>query len=169
MDSKGKEKGYIVFIGGIMQVFIRLKIGQEEKLSKTLNYVYVPESVIKVKVLPVPEFIKDAVCKSCKQPAKFMLEDMTLTCQPCLEQILKSVSTLEKKEDTVVPLTEETLAKMKFEWSADRERWYSIRGIGLKPKNMDSFLAAIKKVFISGQFLVCEAEYNKDKKELQIS
>ena len=152
-----------------MQVFIRLKAGQEEKLSKTLNYIYVPESPIRVKVLPIPEFIKDAVCKSCKQPAKFMLEDMTLTCQPCLEQILKSVSTLEKKEDTLVPLTEETLAKMKFEWSTERERWYSIRGIGLKPKNMKSFLETIKKVFISGQFLVCEAEYDKDQKALQIN
>ena len=152
-----------------VQIFIRLKVGQEEKLSKTLNYTYIPESLIKVKVLPVPEFIKDAVCKSCKQPAKFMLEDMTLTCQPCLELILKSVSTLEKKEDTLVPLTEETLAKMKFEWSTDRERWYSIRGIGLKPKNMKDFLEVIKKVFISGQFLVCEGDYSKDKKELQIN
>lgn len=151
-----------------MQIFIRLKAGQEEKLSKTLNYTYIPEKSIKVKVLPVPEFIKDAVCKSCRQPAKFMLEDMTLICQPCLEQILKSVSTLEKKEDTLVPLTEETLAKIKFEWSTDRERWYSIRGIGLKPKNTKSFLETIKKVFISGQFLVCEAEYNKDAKELII-
>lgn len=151
-----------------MQIFIRLKAGQEEKLSKTLNYTYVPEKSIKVKVLPVPEFIKDAVCKSCRQPAKFMLEDMTLICQPCLEQILKSVSTLEKKEDTLVPLTEETLAKIKFEWSTERERWYSIRGVGLKPKNMKSFLETIKKVFISGQFLVCEAEYNKDAKELVI-
>jgi len=151
-----------------VQIFIRLKAGQEEKLSKTLNYTYVPEKSIKVKVLPVPEFIKDAVCKSCRQPAKFMLEDMTLICQPCLEQILKSVSTLEKKEDTLVPLTEETLAKIKFEWSTERERWYSIRGVGLKPKNMKSFLETIKKVFISGQFLVCEAEYNKDAKELVI-
>jgi hypothetical protein len=151
-----------------VQIFIRLKAGQEEKLSKTLNYTYIPEKSIKVKVLPVPEFIKDAVCKSCRQPAKFMLEDMTLICQPCLEQILKSVSTLEKKEDTLVPLTEETLAKIKFEWSTDRERWYSIRGIGLKPKNTKSFLETIKKVFISGQFLVCEAEYNKDAKELII-
>ena len=151
-----------------MQIFIRLKAGQEEKLSKTLNYTYIPEKSIKVKVLPVPEFIKDAVCKSCRQPAKFMLEDMTLICQPCLEQILKSVSTLEKKEDTLVPLTEETLAKIKFEWSTERERWYSIRGVGLKPKNMKSFLEIIKKVFISGQFLVCEAEYNKDAKELVI-
>ena len=151
-----------------VQIFIRLKVGQEEKLSKTLNYTYIPESSIKVKVLPVPEFIKDAVCKSCKQPAKFMLEDMTLTCQPCLEQILKSVSILEKREDTLVPLTEETLAKMKFEWSTERERWYSIRGVGLKPKNMGLFLETIKKVFISGQFLVCEAEYDKDKKCLTI-
>lgn len=165
MDTKRKEKRNGVFI---MQIFIRLKAGQEEKLSKTLNYTYKPKQKVKICLIPIPPFIEDPICYICKTKANYMFEDFRLVCSDCLDTMIEGITKLEKNEDTTVPLTEDTLKRIKFEWSADRERWYSIRGSGFEPKNMSSFLAKLKEAFITGKFMIAEAEYKKETKTMVI-
>ena len=152
-----------------MQVFIRLKAGQEDKLSKTLNYTYKPKSKLKVCLTAIPPFISNPKCHICGGNASYMLEDYKLMCSLCFDSVLNGISELQKTEDTMVPLTEDTLKRMKFEWSIDRERWYSIHGSGLKPKNVKSFLLKVKESFISGKMLVVECEYEKETKSMNIS
>jgi hypothetical protein len=151
-----------------MQIFIRLREGQEDKLSKILNYTYKPKQPMKICLTAIPPFIKDPVCHICKTRADYMQDDCKLVCAECVNEMIKGMTELQKKEDTTFPLTADTLKKIKFEWSTDRERWYNIRGGSFKPKDMDAFLAKVKDSFISGKFLIAEGEYEKETKMMTI-
>jgi len=98
----------------------------------------------------------------------FMLEDTSFICRRCLENILDSTVRMEEYEDIKVPLTEETVRQLRFEFSFNGERWYQVRGTNLVVKDWKKFLPKLKKALLNKTSLIVKGEYWREKKELII-
>lgn len=96
-----------------------------------------------------------------------MREDMSCVCPKCINKALVGVR-LETKVDVSIPLTKYTIRNIKFEWSVNDDRWYTVYGRGLKPRNWDRFLSELKNMILHDKTLSLEADYDKDRKEMTI-
>ena len=117
-------------------------------------------------LMPIPEWLKDALC-TCKEKAKFLLEDTTPVCEKCVSINLQSCeSSLSKKQDLSIPMTVDVLKRQSFEWSVDGgEKWYKVQGRNIKiDGNADEFLSQVKESLLNKSEAPFDAEYDKETK-----
>lgn len=96
-----------------------------------------------------------------------MLENMSCICSRCVNKPLAGIK-LETEDDVSIPLTKYTIRNIKFEWSVNGDRWYTVYGRGLKPRRWDKFLVRLKDMILRDRELSLNADYDKDKKEMTI-
>lgn len=148
---------------------IYIRLHHKENFDKIKNKIFKSAKEVHVKVYPIPKFLfKDKPKCHCGNDAYFMLEDMSFICRRCLEDILDSTVKMEEHEDIKVPLTEETVRQLRFEFSFDGERWYQVRGANLIVKDWKKFLPKLKKALLNKTSLIVKGEYWREKKELII-
>lgn len=153
-----------------MKILLRLAKDKEGKKPKTRlveNHTFVSKKSLIISIFPLPPFLKDPKCK-CGNPADFMLEDMTCMCNECLNNNLKGITSLEKNEEISIPLTKRTVTHIKFEWSVNGGRWYTLYGRNIKPKNWDRFLPQLRTMMMRDKTLTLDADYKKETKEMVI-
>jgi len=146
---------------------IELRPASNQKVVVVNNKVYKSDRNIRVKVFPIPNFIKEPKCL-CGKEAIAMEEEMNLICARCLQKKLETKVVLTSVKDMSIPLTEETIKRMRFEWSTDGDRWYYVHGKNLRPSNWDILIERIKKMVVQDAPITLEAEYRKETKELEI-
>ena len=144
---------------------LRLPV-DKTKVMNVINKVFVPSKPVQITLYPTI-MIENPKC-GCGNEAKYMLEDMSLTCNECLNKMMIHTSILQEKEDTAIPLNEGTIKRLRFEWSPDGERWYSVQGRNLIIGNVNSFIADLRKGIIADVPMETEAEYVKETKKMTI-
>lgn len=135
-----------------------------KQIGTTILYEYQAANQKCIVLLQIPEWLKDAPC-SCKNKAKFLLEDLTPICSDCiLKQIKKCDSSLNTKSDLSVPLTVDVLKRQSFEWSVDGgDKWYRVHGRNIViDGDKEEFLRQIKDSLLNKSAAQFEAEYDKD-------
>jgi len=150
-----------------MKIYLRMNKDEKDKTKCVDNTLLIPKESKVITVMTLPPFLKDPKC-GCGKPAEFILGDMTFTCCGCIGKGIVGSNVFMKKEDVSIPLTRVTITKMKFEWSINQNRWYTIYGRAFKPKDWDKFLAKLKGIILSGTMAIPDADYDKDKKEMTI-
>lgn len=153
-----------------MKIFLRLAKDKEGKKPKTRlveNHTFMSKKSLIISIFPLPPFLKDPKCE-CGNPADFVLEDMTCMCNECLNSSLKGVTSLEKNEEISIPLTKRTITRIKFEWSVNGGRWYTLYGRNIKPKNWDRFLPQLREMMMRDKTLTLDGDYKKETKEMVI-
>ena len=135
-------------------------------MKKVDNRVFMAKASKKILIVPIPHFLKEPKCK-CGKPADFMGENMTCICKECISEFFKGTK-LTKTPDVSIPLTRVTVLRLKFEWSVTRDRWYTIYGRSLRPKNWQNFLDKVGDMMIKDTMVLLEANYTKETKEMVI-
>jgi hypothetical protein len=139
----------------------------KEGIKRADKTIFVCKSPVTMTILVLPPFVNDAKCK-CGKDAEFMLDDMNFICSDCVGKEFVHSNHMMKEEDISIPLTRITINKIKFEWSVNQSRWYTIWGRNIKPKSWDKFVAKIREIILSGKITMFEGEYDKEKKEMVI-
>ena len=149
---------------------IYIRLHPKEKFEKIKNRMFKSAKEVHVKVYPIPKFLfKDRPkCVFCNAYAYFMLEDGSFICRKCLENLLNSTVKLEEYEDIKLPLNEETVRQLRFEFSFDEEKWYQIKGTNLVVRDWKRFLPKLKKALLNKTSLAIKGEYRRERKELII-
>lgn len=153
-----------------MKIFLRLAKDKEGKNPKTRlvkNYIFIPKKSLIISIFPLPPFLKNPKCE-CGNPADFILENMTCVCSECLNNSLKGVTSLEENEEISIPLTRKTITRIKFEWSVNGGRWYTLYGRNIKPENWDKFIPQLITAMMRDKTLTLDADYKKETKEMVI-
>jgi len=153
-----------------LQFFLRLSPKQNEDVdvSQVTNKLLKSERQIKVTLSPVPEWLQDATCY-CGNPAKYVLSDMSLVCPVCLDKMLAANVTYQEVADVGLPVTQETIKRIKFQWAVDPQgTWYNVSGWNLKPKNWDAFIVKVKSMILNKKEIPLDGDYDKNTKELLI-
>jgi len=135
-----------------------------KRASKTI---FVTEYPSEMTILTLPPFVENPKC-GCGKPAEFMLDNMKFICCACIGKQIVNSNYLNKEEDVSIPITRSTVSKIKFDWSTNRSRWYTVYGRGLKPKNWDSFIVKLKDIILNDSTIMFEGEYDKENKEMII-
>jgi len=149
-----------------MRIYLRLSESYKKQVKITKNSTFVSKTSKTVTLFPVPPFLKNPKCK-CGNKTEFMLEDMSCICSECVNKPLVGVK-LKTENDVSIPLTKYTIRNIKFEWSVNNDRWYTVYGRGLKPRNWNKFLVKLKDMILHDKELSLEVDYDKDKKEMTI-
>lgn len=150
-----------------MQIFLRLAETKKKKIRIVENYTFTPRESLCITLVPVPSFLENPKCE-CGKPADFMLEDMICICRECLNINFKGITSLQKNNDISIPLTKRTITQIKFEWSVNGSRWYTLYGRNVKPKNWDKFLVQLRTMMLRNKTLNLNADYTKETKEMVI-
>jgi len=149
-----------------MQIYLR--IIDNKKIKVIMNKLFISEKNIKVKLYPIPNWIKNPKCQ-CGKKADYVLEDVSLICKKCLEDVLNVTTKLYELKDVNIPIIQETIKMLRFEWSTDKNRWYHIRGENIQPANWENFLESIKELITKNKStLQFNAEYDKNVKTLKL-
>ena len=153
-----------------MEILLRLakaKEGKKLKIRLVENYIFIPKKALSIVIFPLPPFLKDPKCK-CGNSADFVLEGMTCMCNECLNNEFKGATSLETNEDISIPLTRRTIVHIKFEWSVNGDRWYTLYGRTIKPRNWERFLPQLRTMILRNNTLSLNADYKKETKEMII-
>lgn len=150
-----------------MEISLRLAKTEKEKVKLVENHIYTSKKHLSIAVSSIPPFLTDPKCE-CGEPAISILEDMTCICVKCLNDKMNCLSSLVKNSDISILLTKNTIVRIKFEWSVNDERWYTIYGRSFKPKNWNSFLSKIKDMILNNRVITMNAEYTKETKEMMV-
>src|SRR3972149_5947413 len=145
-----------------MRMFLR--INPEQNISKAPNYEYVstfPEQVITV--CPIPPFIEEVKC-DCGEIATVFLNDEIYKCNICVKLLLPR-SKLTQSSAISFPITKKTVKDIRFEWSANGEKWYNIWATKIETKRWDSLLRDIKNMILENKPLEIEGDYDQLRKK----
>jgi len=137
-----------------------------KQIGATTMYEYQASQPKSITLFPIPEWLNDAFC-SCKDKAKFLLEDMTPICEKCLtDNLQKCKSTLNTKQDLSIPMTIDVIKRQSFEWSVDGgEKWYRVQGRNIRIEgDTDEFLTQVKSALLNKSEAPFDAEYDKETK-----
>jgi len=138
------------------------------------NVTFVNKSNILLKVYPIPEFGKGK-CSCGEGEIEFFTDDMVLCCSKCINRILGE-SLLKKKEALYYPSLEKSVRASVFEWSANNENWYRVRGSNVEgdshqhisKEEIDKRFLAFMKIVLMGQPQRFDGTYNKEGKLLTV-
>jgi len=149
-----------------MKIYFRLSKDYKKQVKMIENTIFVSKTSKSVTFFPIPPFLKNPKC-GCGTKAQFMLEDMSCVCSKCLNKPFVGVE-LKKEDDISISLTEWNIRNIKFEWSVNNDRWYTIYGRSLKPRNWKRFLSELKSMILHDKELSLEVDYEKETKILLI-
>ena len=150
-----------------MKAYLRLgEVKDKDQYKMLNNYSFNSETPKKIICYPIPPFVGEVKC-DCGEPTKFMNKNMQYKCFKCLNLLIGKTK-LQKTLDTSIPITKRTVMKIRFEWSVNGERWYSIYGSRFKPKHWNIFLMEIRELIINKNHIMLEVDYEKETKEMVI-
>jgi copper chaperone CopZ len=118
--------------------------------------------------LPPDDWVGPQECSTCDGKPDFLQEDMRPICNKCIDLITRGLNKKESKTEVSIPITTEIISRTRFEWSTDNEKWYSIKGKNIKTDRPDVFLKELKESILEKRPITVEADYDKDKKEMNI-
>ena len=151
-----------------MKLYFRIADNGKTKIKMAKNTIFKSKEPKMITICPLPSFLKGAKC-GCGKNAKFMFKNMsTFICNGCFEKNMENCTKLVKEEDVSIPITRTTILRLKFEWSINERRWYTVYGRNLRPKNWEKFLLRIRDMIISGKLTLFDGEYKREYKELVI-
>ena len=150
---------------------IFLRLNAEQNISKATNYEFISNVPSKVSICPIPEFIGEVKC-DCGEFATVILNDEIYKCNVCIK-LLVPESKLSKSNAISYPITKKTIKELKFEFSFNDEKWYTLWGRNIETNNWDTFLRDVKDMALNNREIEIEAEYikeeEKNRKRLVIS
>ena len=153
-----------------MQVYLRLGEKQNFVVRKTVNLVYTSQANIMICLYPLPKWFENPIC-GCKAEAVFLIDGPigfpVPICAKCLNSKIPMIK-LEEKEDVSFPMTERLVRKLRFEWSVNGDRWYSILGRNLKPNNWKVLFEKIRQIILSEGFITLNVDYKKETREMKV-
>lgn len=151
-----------------MQAHLRLAKLKEPAVQIVNSYIISSNKPLTVKICPIPHFLKDAKCK-CGKEAKIVFNDAGCACLECLNKMFEGTTEMVTIKDVSVPLTRRTIINIKFEWSVDGERWYTVYGRNLVTKDWNALIEKIKNMIVRDISVLLNADYDREKKQLKIS
>ena len=150
---------------------IYLRVAKEQNINISKNREFKSDENIHVLMYPIPDFIGEMNC-SCGNKAILIINDKDYKCASCIDKILSSTKLVESSA-TSIPITRKTITSIKFEWSVNKERWYTLYGRGIKTNRWNYLIGMINKMVINNEDVELEGDYQpdetrKDKKKMVI-
>lgn len=151
-----------------MKFYFRLAEGGKDKIKMADNIMFRPKKLKTITMCPIPPFLKGAKC-SCGKKATVMLKDTsTFLCFDCIKEYMIDCTELVKEQDVSIPITKTTILRLRFEWSINGERWYSVYGRNIHPQNWDKFISKVRNIIIDGKMTLLNGDYEREGKKLTI-
>ena len=144
------------------------KAGNDKKVEMTMKHTFTPFKPVKVKLFPIPMWLRDPKCDVCGKPANYLTESATPICAKCLNETIKNANRHDQEKDLSIPLNMDTLKRYAFEWSVDGKKWYRVHGSRIEPEYPETFLDSMRQALINKTEMEFEADYDKDSKILTI-
>lgn len=149
---------------------IDLRIASAD-LGSIENITFKPKSKVKMTLLPLPpkEWVGEQTCSLCGGKPDFLQESMQPICRKCINNMFTGLTKKQSTTETSVPITMEVVTHIRFEWSTDGEKWYSLAGKNIKVEDPNLFLNELKKSILEKRPMNVEADYIKEDRALIIT
>ena len=149
-----------------MKIYLRPIAGK--KISKTMNHTFIPLKPIKIRLYPIPMWLKDPKCETCKGPAAYLLKEATPICAVCLNKIIEKSNRYNQDEELSIPLTMDTIKRFAFEWSVDGNKWYRVYGKNIDTQNEKSFIIKMREGLLQNEPVIFDGDYDQKTKIMTI-
>jgi hypothetical protein len=110
----------------------------------------------------IPEFIEKTNC-DCGKPADLMLNNEIYKCNKCISLLIPQ-NKLEINMDVSIPITAQTIKKMRFEWHGEKwdgEKWYNLWGNIIVTSKWNEFIQTVKSMIITKKEVEIDGEYSQ--------
>lgn len=146
---------------------IHLRVNQEQGVNQVINHTFKYQNPLIIKLCPLPPFLEGEKC-SCGNKADYITKDDSCICKSCVKSSFPQ-NKLVSKKDVFSPITEKTIKGIKFEWSVNRDRWYTLWGRKIITENWKSLIITLKDMILKNKVIELEGEYDRDTKMMTIS
>lgn len=143
----------------IIKIFLRLN--SEQNINMATNYEFISGTDDKISLCPIPEFVGEVKC-DCGNIATLILNDEIYKCNTCIKLLIPRSSKLIKADASSYPLTKKTIKDLKFEWSVNQEKWYTLWGSKIETNNWKDFLKHVKDMIVNKKDVELNADYDRE-------
>jgi hypothetical protein len=137
-----------------------LRIAENSNINTAMNNEFKSDNPLKVILSPIPPFLEGIKC-DCGIPATILINDNIYKCNNCTKYIIP-ITKLHQNSDTTLPITIQTIKRMKFEWSTTEEKWYTLYGNRIETKHWDVLINNIKNMIFNKKIIEINGEYSQD-------
>lgn len=149
---------------------IELRVASTE-VGSVQNVLFKPKKLFRMSLFPLPptEWVGNQTCRICGGKPDFLQEDMKPICRACIDKTIKGLNKKESTTETSIPITKDIITHIRFEWSTEGEKWYSLSGRKIIVDRPDIFLKELRASLLEKRPMIVEADYAKETKTMTVS